>query len=136
VRTDRRGNLPVAILGTENFDVRDIAFGSIRLAGVRPRGVRFRDVATPFEPFVGKERAGDCTREGADGLEDRVMRFSNRRVVRALGPVSDGEVVVVPLTGELEDGTPIRGEDVIVIIDPRSRTASRSEAQVVSDSDE
>jgi hypothetical protein len=46
--------------------------------------------------------------------------------------LSDGEVVVVPLTGELEDGTPIRGEDVIVIIDPRSRSASRAEGQLVS----
>jgi hypothetical protein len=63
------------------------------------------------------------------------MRFSNRRVVRALGSVSDREVVVVPLTGALEDGTPIRGEDVIVIIAPRSRTASRGEAQLVSDAD-
>ena len=36
---------------------------------------------------------------------------------------------MVPLTGALEDGTPIRGEDVILVIDPRSRTASRAEGQ-------
>jgi hypothetical protein len=138
VSARRRGNLPVVIAGTDDFDVGDIDLKSVRLAGVRPKGerTRFRDVATPFVPFLGKDDARDCTRERADGFEDLLMRFSQRRVVRALGPVSDGEVVVVPLTGALEDGTPIRGEDVIVIIGPRSRTASRSEAQVVSGSDE
>ncbi|MGH6900904.1 MAG: hypothetical protein ACREJ5_30850, partial [Geminicoccaceae bacterium] len=72
VRADRRGNLPVAIAGTDSFDVRDIDLSSIRLAGVRPKGdrTRFRDVATPFEPFVGKDDARDSTRDGADGLED------------------------------------------------------------------
>ena len=52
-------------------------------------------------------------------------------MVRALGPVSDREVVVVPLTGALEDGTPIQGEDVIVVIDPRAdRVALRSAAHL------
>jgi hypothetical protein len=137
VRVKARGDLPVAIAGTDTVDVRDIDHRSIRLAGVRPKRerTRIRDVATPFEPFVGKDDARDCTRAGADGIEDLFMRFNSRRVVRALGPVSDREVVVVPLTGELEDGTPIRGEDVIVVVHPRRRTASRSEAQVVSDGD-
>jgi hypothetical protein len=118
VRADRSGNLPVAILGSDSFDVRDIDIGSVRLAGTPPKVSRstFRDVAAPFEPFVGKGGARDCTRRGGDGLEDLLLRFSNRRVARALDP--DSEIAVAPLTGELEDGTPIHGEDVIVIIDP------------------
>jgi Subtilase family len=120
--TNQRGFLlPVAILGTADFDVRDINQHSIRLAGVRPRGdlSRFDDVATPFEPFLGRVDADDCTNQGADGFEDLVMRFVNRRVVRALRPLSDGQVVAVPLTGELWDGTPIRGEDVVVAVRQR-----------------
>jgi hypothetical protein len=138
LRPDRRGRLPVAITGTDDLDVRDIDPASIRLAGVRPKanGIRFRDVATVFEPAVGKDDALDCTRGAADGLEDLLLRFNNQRVARALGPVADGEVVVVPLTGTLENGTPIHGEDVVVVIDPTSRTAARAEAQVASDSDE
>jgi hypothetical protein len=120
VRTDQRGNLPLAIAGTASFDVLDIEVDSVRLADVQSRSMSsFRDVATPFRPFVGKNDARDCTRKGDDGLLDLLLRFSNRRVVRALGPVSNREVVVVPLTGELEDGTPIRGEDVVVVIKPR-----------------
>ena len=118
VRADKRGTLPVAITGTDTFDVRDIDPKSIRLAGVSPkhRRTRFKDLASPFEPFVGNAHAGDCTREGADGFEDLLLRFSNRRVGRALGPVANGSAVVVVLTGELEDGTPIRGEAVIVVL--------------------
>lgn len=135
VRTEQRGNLPVAILGTASFDVRDIDIGSVRLAGVQPKVSRskFRDVATPFEPFFGKDDARDCTRSGTDGFEDLLMRFSNREVVRALGPVSDREVVVVPLTSELDDGTPIRGEDIIVIIEHRGRARPPDEAGLSPD---
>lgn len=33
-----------------------------------------------------------------------------------MGPVEDGDVIVLRLTGELLDGTPIVGEDVVVIL--------------------
>jgi hypothetical protein len=36
-------------------------------------------------------------------------------LVAALGNVHDGQVVVVELAGTLRDGTPITGEDVVVI---------------------
>jgi hypothetical protein len=119
VHARQDANVPVVIAGTDGFDVRDIDPTSIRLAGVAPKHdrTRYRDHATPHEPFVDKKDADDCTRAGADGLEDLLMRFSNRSLVNALGPVSEGTVVFLPLTGRLEDGTPIRGEDVIVIID-------------------
>jgi serine protease len=131
VRIDQRGNLPVAILGAENFDVRDIDIGSVRLAGVPPQdsGSTFRDIASPFDSFVGKRDARDCTPEGPDGFEDLHLRFSNR----ATGAASDGEVVVVPLTAELDDGTPIRGEDVLVFIEPRKRAGPPHEAGLSPD---
>jgi hypothetical protein len=117
VRADRRGNFPVVIAGTDGFDVRDIDPRSVRLAGVAPKHKRttFRDRASPFEPLVGKTGASDCTREGADGLEDMLLRFDSRSVGKAAGPVANGGTAVIRLTGALEDGTPIRGEEVIVI---------------------
>jgi serine protease len=130
VRGHGRGNLPAAILGSDRLDVRDIDVSSIRLAGVRPqhKTTAFRDVATPFEPLLGKKNARDCTREGPDGFKDLLVRFELRSVVKALGQVSKGEVVVVPLTGELQDGTPIRGEDVLLVAHPHSRPGPRLEA--------
>jgi serine protease len=126
VRADQRGILEVAIAGTASFDVRDIDLGSIRLAGVGPRPdlPRFWDVAMPFELFVGKQNAHDCTRRGGDGFLDLLLGFD----ISALGPVTDREVIVIPLTGELEDGTPIRGEDVVVAIKPRRQAGPALEA--------
>ena len=105
----------MAILGTADFDVTQIDPASIRLEGVPPVRSAVDDVATPFEPFVGKESEFDCTREGPDGFDDLTVRFSNEDVVSALGDVSDGDVLVLELTASLTDGTPIAGEDVVVI---------------------
>ena len=118
MRVNKDSTFPVVIAGTDSFDVRDINPESIRLAGVPPQHHRtqFRDRVGPFEPFIGKKDARDCGRAGADGLEDLLLRFSSKSVGKALGRVANGAKVVVPLTGELKDGTPIRGEEVIVVL--------------------
>ena len=74
------------------------------------------DVATPFVPFVGKETTNDCTTAGADGFIDLTLKFDNQAIATALGSVVDQEVRVLKLTGNLLDGTPIVGEDVVVIL--------------------
>ncbi len=114
-----RGILPAAILGTDDFDVTQIDIATLALEGVAPVRSAFQDVATPFEPFIGKEDAFDCTDEGPDGFLDLTLKFPKQDVVAALGPVNDGDVVVLQVTGQLLaefGGTPIVGEDVVVII--------------------
>jgi hypothetical protein len=111
-----RGILPVAILGTEDFDVSQIDPTTVRLMGVAPLRWSMEDVATPFEPFVGKEDAFDCTTDGPDGFLDLTLKFSTQEIVGALGDVSDGGVLVLELHGELFDGTSFEGEDVVVIL--------------------
>jgi hypothetical protein len=115
--------LLATILGTDEFDVAEVDVDTIRLGGAAPLSTpltgRIVDVATPFEPFIGKQDALDCTREGRDGFDDLLFVFGGRAVAAGFGPVSNGDVVVVPLTGELVDGTPIRGEDVVLIRAPR-----------------
>ena len=109
--------LPVAILGTDDFDVLAVDPASIRLLGVTPLKSAFEDVATPFEPFIGKESEFDCTDEECpDGFLDLTLKFDTQEIVEALGDVEDGEVLVLTLEGELSDGTPIVGEDVVVIL--------------------
>ncbi len=115
----QKGVIPVAVLGTEDLDVTQIDPVSVLLNGVAPLRWAYEDVATPFEPYVGKFDAFDCTTEGPDGYMDLVFHFAAQEVVASLGDVSDGEVLVIPLTGNLMeefDGTPIVGEDVIVIL--------------------
>jgi hypothetical protein len=116
LRAGKDRNVPVVIAGTASFDVRDLDPASMRLAGVAPRVDRTRSQATPHEPSVDKKDDGDCIRAGAEDLEHLLMRFSNVNSVKALGLISKGSVLFMPLTGRLEDGTAIRGEDVIVVV--------------------
>ena len=47
------------------------------------------------------------------------LRFKSQELVTAIGGVADGDVLVLTLTGELLEefgGTPIIGQDVIVIL--------------------
>jgi hypothetical protein len=94
-----KGVLPVAILGTGDFEVFKIDPTSIRLTGVAPIRSSYEDVSTP-----------------ADGKIDLVLKFNVQDIVAKLGDVKDGDVVELTLTGELSDGTNIEGKDNITII--------------------
>jgi hypothetical protein len=114
-----QGVLPVAVLGTEDFDVMTIAPESVLLIGVAPLRCNYEDVATPFEPYVGKEGKDACTTEGPDGFMDLTLKFERQAIVAALGDVNDGDVIVLQLTGNLKEefgGTSIVGEDVVWIL--------------------
>jgi hypothetical protein len=111
-----QGVLPVAILGTADFDVTQVDPITVELEGVSPLRWTREDVATPYEPFVGKQGAYDCTEEGPDGYMDLSFKFNTQEVVAALGLVEDGDVLVLSLTGSLLGGEGFVGEDVVVIL--------------------
>jgi hypothetical protein len=106
-----QGVLPVAILGTEYFDVSDVDVGAVRLAGVAPIRFNYADVATPFEGELC-----DCHELGPDGYLDLTLKFDTQEVLDALGEVEDGDVLELILTGEGVVGIPIEGSDCIRII--------------------
>jgi hypothetical protein len=116
VNTKSKGVLPIAILGTAQFDVTRIDIASVRLEGVQPTNSSYEDVSTPYEPYIGKKNATDCTDAGPDGFTDLTLKFRNQDIVKSLGTVSDGEVHVLRLSANLNDGNQIEGEDVIVIL--------------------
>jgi len=114
-----KGVVPVAILGTADFDVTQVDPATVTLAGVPPLRWTLEDVATPFEPLLGKEAADECTTAGPDSVLDLTFKFDALALAAALGPVTDGDVLVLSLEGNLLEefgGTPIVGEDVVVII--------------------
>jgi hypothetical protein len=114
----KKGALAVAILGTEGFDVTMVDPVTVTLEGVHPLRWDVEDVATPFEPFSGREDAYDCTEAGPDGFSDLALKFSAQELVAALGDVSDGEVLVLRLSGNLKEehsGAAFVGEDVVII---------------------
>ncbi len=114
-----KGVLPVAILGTDIFDVTQVDPASVRLEGVAPLRWATEDVATPFEPFLGKQDCfADCTTEGPDGYLDLTLKFDAQEIIAALGDVEDGDCLLLGLTGNLLDeyhGGPFVGEDVVWI---------------------
>ena len=107
------GVIPVAILGTADFDVSRVNPSSIRLEGVAPVKWSVKDVATPFIGALND--AFDCNVLGPDGFADLNLKFNNNEVVAAIGPVNDGDVLLLTLSGELDDGSPIDAVDVVVI---------------------
>lgn len=118
LNTKKKGVLPAAILGTENFDVTQIDLSTLQLeGGVVPIRWSLEDVATPFEPFIGKEKCKrDCNQDGPDGFTDLTLKFRAQEVITAVGDWPSGRFCVpVQITGNLLDGTPIVGEDVLFI---------------------
>ena len=127
VNTKSQGVLPVAILGTADFDVTQIDPASLYLVNpllpptivALPLRWSYEDVGTPYEPFVGKTAIIDCTTLGADGFLDLAVTFDTQAVVPVLGTVADGQAVLLQLRGSLKEefgGTPIVGEDVVWVL--------------------
>ena len=125
------GVLPVAVLGTADFDVLTIDPATIALSRegvvdengdpvfVRPSRYAFEDVATPFEGELC-----DCHTLGPDGYTDLTLKFRTLEVIEAL-QLSDvlGQSVALSVTGNLwpEAGEPgpgqaFHGEDCVWVL--------------------
>jgi len=119
IGTKDKGALPIAILGTADFDVTMIDPASVELEGVSSLRWALEDVAAPYGPLPAEPDAYACTTEGADGYMDLTLKFKMQEIVAALGEVNDGDVLVLQLTGNLKEeygGTPIVGADVVWIV--------------------
>ncbi|MHC4220237.1 MAG: hypothetical protein ACYSU7_17465 [Planctomycetota bacterium] len=120
------GVLPVALVGTEDFDVTQVDVDTLMLS--RADGVggavaplegppgpptTVDDIATPFDGD-----ACDCHGLMGDGLADLAMKFSSPQLVAELqlNGVPRGELVELVVTGESLDGTPFAASDCIRIV--------------------
>ena len=106
------GVLPVAILGTEDFDVNAIDPASIELAGVGAIRSSYGDVASP----VLDANDCNCIETGPDGYLDLTLKFKTQEIVSAIGEVNKGDVLTLQLTGVLFDESHIEGTDCVVIV--------------------
>jgi hypothetical protein len=116
LNVESKGVLPVAILGTEDFDVTEVNIASIRLEGAAPIRSIIEDVSTPL---LDKQDECGCASEGEDGFDDLTLKFDTQEVVSALGKVADADRLVLTLTGELSDRSPIEGKDCINTLSKR-----------------
>lgn len=111
VNVKSQGVLPVAILGSDTFDVSAIVVASVRLAGVGPIRNNTEDVAGP----IAEPNECDCTTASPDGFPDLTLKFKMQDIMEAIGEVSHDDVVTLLLTGVLTDETPIEGSDCVLI---------------------
>ena len=113
------GVLPVAILGCDGFDVRDIDLGTVRLEQVEPlaKGCEYEDVSSPV--YDGAQC--ECIETGPDGYEDLVLKFSKQQIAAALsqlGLPQSGQETILTMRGNLLDGTPFEAADCIRFVGP------------------
>ncbi len=111
-----RGVLPVAILGSAEFDVNSVDIASIRLAGVAPIRSSVEDVAAP----VNDTNECACTDAGPDGFADLALKFKTTEIVQniltAIGEPNKGDVISLALEGLLLSDRPITGSDCVVLV--------------------
>lgn len=114
------GVLRTAVLGTEHLDVSQVDPATVRLAGEAPLRWTLEDVATSLAPFTSTLDGWVCPAAGADGFLDLTLEFNLHEVVQALeeafGSIEATDWWVLRLEGELVDGRPIGGEDVVVLV--------------------
>ncbi|MHC4445295.1 MAG: hypothetical protein ACYTBZ_13040 [Planctomycetota bacterium] len=113
VNMQGKGRLPMAILGTEDFDVSDIDPGSISIADVvfPKKTPSIEDESAP----VGEDEC--ACQVGTDGIDDLVVHFSRHDLIVALGleAMVPGTEVPITVTGELLDGTPFEATDCVTL---------------------
>ncbi len=113
LNTASNGVLPVAILGTEDFDVNTIDMTTIKLEGVDFLRYALEDVSTPV---LDRQDECDCTTEGPDGFMDLTLKFDTQAIIAALGEINDGDVITLTITGNLLDEKPFIGKDCVIIL--------------------
>jgi hypothetical protein len=121
-----RGKLPVALLGTDAFDVSLIDASTLtmrRADGVGgsispydgPPGPSstIEDVGTPF---MGDSCA--CHEAGGDGIDDLSFKFSRPEVVATLqlNDLDAGATIELAVSGQLLDGTSFLAFDCMLIV--------------------
>jgi hypothetical protein len=119
MRLKCNGVLPAAILGTEAFDVTTINPETIMItrAGLSNAVPLIRhsyeDVGTPFGGTPC-----DCHALGKDGYTDVSLKFMVSAVVEGLRlyELADRDTVALSIVGKTYNGTPIRGEDCILVL--------------------
>jgi len=112
--TRSKGRLPMAILGTEDFDVSDIDPDSISIAGtVLPQ--KTPSIEDESAPVDGDECACQVS---TDGINDLVVHFSRREIITALAldTMEPGTVVPITVEGTLLDGTPFEATDCVTLV--------------------
>jgi parallel beta-helix repeat protein len=110
------GVLPVAVLGSEQFDVNTIDVASVRLESVAAIRHSYEDVAAA----VSDDNECNCTTEGPDGYIDLTLKFSTQEIVDQLineyDDLAKDQILTLELRGELFEDSVIIGSDCVTLV--------------------
>ncbi|WP_172632556.1 prenyltransferase/squalene oxidase repeat-containing protein [Methanohalophilus mahii] len=122
INVDSKGIIPIAIAGSEDFDVTQIDPATVEigimdedgnLIGVSPLRWSYEDVTCPYFP------ADDdpcCIENQPDGITDLTMKFKTQELVGTAGLENyAGQTLNLTVTGMTVDDLPIMGQDCVRI---------------------
>ncbi len=122
------GVLPVALVGTAEFDPTEVDLSTLQLSRADGVGGSVAPNEGPPGPHSMVKDAArlfdgepcDCQNHGPDGVDDLSMKFRTDELVEALelDALPGGSVVELVLAGSLLDGTAFVANDCIVILPP------------------
>lgn len=112
---NKQGVTPVALLGSEDFDVTDVDLSTIMFEGVSPLQWAIEDVPTEENPDFDPDNP-DSPELIGDGHDDLIFHFSTPALRADNGGGLDGSSTEATLTGETLEGMPIDGTDSVNII--------------------
>jgi len=118
------GVMKVSLLGTPDFDVRDVDVSTIRLAGATPVIVhKPGDDGVP----VSSEDC-NCTEEKHDGIKDLRMKFLSQDIAAGISPGAHGSTRRVKMVGRLLDGSKFEASDCLTFVGNGSLNSGNSAA--------
>jgi hypothetical protein len=120
---NKRGFITAAVIGTHDFDVKNIDISTIRLENEAPVRASFRDITAPK---TDRKDTHIHSHRRRDGYPDLVLTF---RIYNLLGSVSREEAsnkIALTLTGSLNDGRQIVGQDSVIIITRKRKNFPKS----------
>ena len=126
LRLESSLTLPVAVLGTMDFDVANIDPGSVRLGRegtgeCAPSAWGYADVGMTV---IGS--APDCNNPRGDGLDDLVLEFPIADLVKTLELADEaGQTLRLHLRGKIVTGQAIEGADEVVLLGGSSGEVDR-----------
>jgi hypothetical protein len=105
INTNSKGVIPVAILGSADFDVTSIDVTTVTLENAAPLRSALEDVST--------SGISGCTTLGSDGYLDLVLMFRSDELNLSCSTPQD-----IWISGYLLDGLPFAGSDEVIVICP------------------
>jgi len=121
-KLSKKGVIPVAILGSEDFDVTRIKPETVKLEGdCGALRWSIEDVATPYEDgFSEPPSENECTTLEADGWSDLTVKFDSQCVAQTQGAISENEVRLWTITGtyvnDNSDDVDFEAKDVVRVM--------------------